>query len=253
MLRSLRDLFSPACFPLLQAQAEAARVTAILSAELAALDQQLLPVLLPALQAYTRAAAAAGSGGSNRSRSLPERDWQAAEAVVCGDLLQIFVTAGSMVAAANVSGQLAAGTLSDWMSGLQGEAGQPQHQAEAAAAWQLLSQHVASMLRAADRAFLLAAVDRATGGLDSTGELVSPASVWLAYLLAIIVWHGMAWHETPLSFRCASLLLCRRGCARVPAGTQPVWHPSPQHGGRSLCSPPAALRADGSPHLSGVC
>ena len=139
-------------------------MTSSLSAELAALDQQLLPLLLPALQAYTRTAAA-GSGGGG-SRSLSERDWQAAEAVVCGDLLQIFVTAGSMVAAANVSGQLAAATLSDWMSGRQGEAGQSQ-----AAVWQLLSQHVATTLRAADRTFLLAAVDRANGGLDSTGEL----------------------------------------------------------------------------------
>lgn len=139
-----------------------------LAAELAALDQQLLPQLLPALQAYTRAAAAAGS-----SRSLAERDWQAAEAAVCSDALQLFVTAGCMAAAAAVCGGEAAAVLSDWMAGPLGAASADE---QGAAVWQMLSQLVATTLRGADRAFLLAAVDRANAGMEATGgSLTVPA------------------------------------------------------------------------------
>lgn len=126
-----------------------------LASELSALDQQLLPQLLPALQAYTRAAAAAGG-----SRSLAERDWQVAEAAVCSDVLQLFVTAGCMAGAAAVCGHEAAEELAGWMGG-------PGEQEQGV--WQLLSQHVATTLRGADRAFLLAAVDRANAGMDATG------------------------------------------------------------------------------------
>lgn len=151
----------------MQARREAARVTASLESELAALDSQLLPPLLPALQAYTRAAAAAGS-----SRALAQKDWQAAEAAACSDMLQLFVTAGSIAAAAAVSGAPAAAMLAGWMGGE--AAGSSQH--GSAAAWQLLSQHVAATVRAADRAFLLAAVDRANAGMDATGAPATPAS-----------------------------------------------------------------------------
>ena len=139
-------------------------MAATLAAQLAALDTELLPQLLPALQAYPRAAAVAGS-----SRSVAERDWQAAEAAVCGDALQLFVTAGSMAAAAWVCGDDAAVVLSDWMAGPLGAAQQEPGAEESAAVWQLLSQHVATTLRGADRAFLLAAVDRANVGMDATG------------------------------------------------------------------------------------
>lgn len=137
-------------------------MTASLEAELAGLDDQLLPVLLPALQAYTQAAAMAGA-----SRSLSLREWQEAEASLCGDMLQLFVTSGAIAAAAGVSGPSAA-ELAGWMGGRQGEESAAQESA-AAAAWQLLSQHVATTLHAADRSFLLAAVDRANGGMDATG------------------------------------------------------------------------------------
>ena len=149
-----------------QARAEAARVAAALQAELAELDGQLLPQLLPALQAYTRAAVAAGSPGS----AAAESDWQAAEASVCGDVLQLFVTAGSLAAAAGVAGAPAADALSAWLGGPLGAGGQQGQ----AAAWQLLSQLVATTLREADRAFLLAAVDRANAGMDATGEGLLP-------------------------------------------------------------------------------
>ncbi len=135
-----------------------------LASELSELDQQLLPQLLPALQAYTRAAAAAGS-----SRSVAERDWQAAEAAVCGDALQLFVTAGCMAATAAVCGDEASAVLSDWMAGPLGAAEEEQGAEQGAAVWQLLSQHVATTLRGADRAFLLAAVDRANAGMEATG------------------------------------------------------------------------------------
>ena len=138
-----------------------------LASQLSALDEQLLPQLLPALQAYTRAAAAAGG-----SRSLAERDWQAAEAAVCGDVLQLFVTAGCIAAAAAVCGQEAADELSGWMGGPLDAA-----QQEGQGVWQLLSQHVATTLRGADRAFLLAAVDRANAGMDATGERQQPAAL----------------------------------------------------------------------------
>ncbi|KAL4457478.1 hypothetical protein ABPG75_012343 [Micractinium tetrahymenae] len=140
-----------------------ARMSASLQSQLAALDSQLLPLLLPALQAYTRAAAAAGT-----SRTLGQRDWQAAEAAACSDMLQLFVTSGSMAAAAAVSGEQAAAVLAARMGG-GGAQGVQQGAATGAAAWQLLSQHVATTLRAADRAFLLAAVDRASAGMDATG------------------------------------------------------------------------------------
>lgn len=149
-------------------------MAATLAAQLAALDTELLPQLLPALQAYTRAAAVAGS-----SRSVAERDWQAAEAAVCGDALQLFVTAGSMAAAAGVCGDDAAAVLSDWMAGPLGAAQQEPGAEESAAVWQLLSQHVATTLRGADRAFLLAAVDRANAGMDATGGVKTAlGQVW---------------------------------------------------------------------------
>mgnify|MGYP001810357938 CR=1 FL=1 len=148
---------SPPAHPL-QARGEAAKVAAALSAELAALDAALLPLLLPALQAYTRVSAAAGT-----CRALPQSEWQAAEAAACGDMLQLFVTAGSVAAAASVSGRRASGALARWMGG--GQEGGP-----AAEAWQLLSQHAAVTLRGADRPFLLAAVDRANAGMDATGR-----------------------------------------------------------------------------------
>ncbi|PRW55988.1 E3 ubiquitin- ligase listerin [Chlorella sorokiniana] len=147
-----------------KARAEAGRVATTLAAELSDLDDQLLPQLLPSLQAYTRAAAVAGS-----SRSVAERDWQAAEAAVCGDALQLFVTAGSMAAAAAVCGDEAAAVLSDWMAGPLGAAQEEAGTEQGPAVWQLLSQVVATTLRGADRAFLLAAVDRANGGMDATG------------------------------------------------------------------------------------
>lgn len=149
----------------MQAQAEAARVASTLAAELAALDRELLPLLLPALQAYTRAAAAAAA-----SRAVSERDWQAAEAAVCSDLLQLFVTAGCMTAAAAAAGRQTAAALSAWMGGPAAQEQQePRERRQQQAAWPLLSQHVAGTLRAADRAFLLAAVDRANAGMDATG------------------------------------------------------------------------------------
>ena len=152
-----------------QAQASAGRVTASLADELVALDRGLLPLLLPALQAYTRAAAAATSGAA---RTLPTSNWQAAEAAACADLLQTFVTAGSLAAAAGVCGRHAEAVLHGWMTG--GGA--------SAAAWQLLSQHVAGALRGADRAFLLTAVDRANAGMDATGASSINRSLWLRML-----------------------------------------------------------------------
>lgn len=166
-------------------------MTASLESELAALDGSLLPLLLPALQAYTRAAAAAGS-----SRALAQKDWQAAEAAACSDMLQLFVTAGCMAGAAAVSGQPAAATLAGWMGG---EEAADSSRQSSAAAWQLLSQHVATTLRAADRAFLLAAVDRANAGMDSTGEL---AAGGMQYLQGCMKTAGRmtepaAWPTTP--------------------------------------------------------
>ncbi|KAL4857852.1 3-hydroxyisobutyryl-CoA hydrolase [Chlorella vulgaris] len=166
-----------------KAQQEAQRVTASLEAELAGLDDQLLPVLLPALQAYTQAAAMAGA-----SRSLSLREWQEAEASLCGDMLQLFVTSGAIAAAAGVSGPSAA-ELAGWMGGRRGEESAAQESA-AAAAWQLLSQHVATTLHAADRSFLLAAVDRANGGMDATG--VDALGSLLALSLSGIPPPGMA-------------------------------------------------------------
>lgn len=153
-------------------------MAATLSDELSALDAQLTPQLLPALQAYTRAAAAAGTRGCAASVS----DWQAAEAAACSDLLQLFVTAGSLAACASATGVRTSVTLSAWMGGpLGGEPG-----AQAQAVWQLLSQHVITTLREADRAFLLGAVDRANGGMDATGACVrwgSPVVCLMSCLL----------------------------------------------------------------------
>ena len=227
----------------LQAQAEAARVTASLEAQLVALDELLLPLLMPTLQAYTRAAAVAGT-----CRSLSERDWQAAEAAVCSDALQLFVTAGSIAAAAGVSGAAAADELAGWMCGRRGEEGAATA-AQSAAAWQLLSQHVASTLRAADRAFLLAAVDRANGGMDSTGEharkhsrrcdaVASEQDSRIAENLASLL------SQTAACCGCPALPCCRRRCAGVSAGAQPVGHPATQHGSRRLLCHPATHRAD---------
>lgn len=170
-----------------QARAEAARVAAALQAELGLLNRQLLPQLLPALQAYTRAAVAAGSPGS----AAAEGDWQAAEAAVCGDALQLFVTTGCLAGAAGVAGAPSADALSGWLGGPLGASGQHGQ----AAAWQLLSQIVATTLREADRAFLLAAVDRANAGMDATGEAGS-----LGSSTAVAARHS---NHAPVSGHCA--------------------------------------------------
>jgi hypothetical protein len=172
---------APAC-PLAQAQQEAQRLAASLAAELATLDRQLAPLLLPALQAYAHAAAAAPT-----SRTVGERDWQGAQASACSDALQLFVTAGALAAAAGATGGSAAAALAAWMGGGGGRGGEKggeevgEDGTHGPPAWRLLSQLVAGTLRAADRAFLLAAVDRANAAMDATGAL--PARLRFCCLL----------------------------------------------------------------------
>lgn len=140
-----------------QAQAELATAVAILEEVLECLQQDMLPLLLPALQTYTRAAATAASGPS----VLPLTDWRTAEAAACAELLQLLLAVGGLSAAAAAVGATLSAPLGAWL----GEASSSN-----GVLWGLLGQHAAVVLREADRPFLLEAVDRANADVEATGE-----------------------------------------------------------------------------------
>eukprot|EP00887_Chlorella_sp_A99_P002776 scaffold6.g2776.t1 len=150
-----------------KAQAELAPAVSALEGALAEAERQLLPLLLPALQTHTRAAAAAQAG----TPGLRASNWQAAEAAACGELLQLFLSLGSLAAVAGAVGERLAAPLGAWLRGAAAGAGGGGGGAAAhEVLWPLLGQHAAVIVREADRPFLLEAVDRANAEVEATGE-----------------------------------------------------------------------------------